>query len=56
MLQKIGRVATSSPGDLPKPGIKAGSPALGADSLLSEAPGKPSEFWTHLGDARAEEL
>ena len=30
-----------SPGDLPKPGIKPGSPALQANSLLSELPGKP---------------
>ena len=30
-----------SPGDLPNPGIKPGSPALQADSLLSESPGKP---------------
>ena len=30
-----------SPGDLPKPGIKPGSSALQADSLLSELPGKP---------------
>ena len=29
-----------SPGDLPDPGIKPGSSALQADSLLSEAPGK----------------
>ena len=28
------------PGDLPDPGIKPGSPALQADSLLSEPPGK----------------
>ena len=28
-----------SPGDLPDPGIKPGSPALQADSLLSEPPG-----------------
>ena len=28
------------PGDLPKPGIKTGSPALQVDSLLSELPGK----------------
>ena len=28
----------SSPGDLPNPGIKPGSPALQADSLLSEPP------------------
>ena len=30
-----------SPGDLPKPGIKSGSPALQAEALLSEPPGKP---------------
>ena len=30
-----------SPGDLPNPGIDPRSPALQADSLLSESPGKP---------------
>ena len=30
-----------SPGDFPDPGIEPGSPALQADSLLSEPPGKP---------------
>ena len=30
-----------SPGDLPDPGIEAGSPTLQADALLSEPPGKP---------------
>ena len=30
-----------SPGDLPQPGIKAGSPALQADSEPFELPGKP---------------
>ena len=30
-----------SPGYLPDPGIEPGSPALQADSLLSELPGKP---------------
>ena len=30
-----------SPGDLPHPGIEPGSPALQADALLSEPPGKP---------------
>ena len=30
-----------SPEDLPHPGIKPRSPALWADSLLSEPPGKP---------------
>ena len=29
------------PGDLPDPGIEPGSPALQADSLPSEPPGKP---------------
>ena len=30
-----------SPGDLPHPGIESWSPALHADSLLTELPGKP---------------
>ena len=30
-----------SPGDLPNPGIKSQSPAMQADSLPSELPGKP---------------
>ena len=30
------------PGDLPNPGINSGSPALQADSLQSEPPGKPT--------------
>ena len=30
-------------GDLPHPGIEPGSPALQADSLLSEPPGKPRQ-------------
>ena len=30
-----------SPGDLPDPGIEPGSPALEADALTSESPGKP---------------
>ena len=29
-----------SPGDLPDPGIESGSPALQADTLTSEPPGK----------------
>ena len=33
-----------SPGDLPDPGIESGSPALQADSLLSETPGKPGVY------------
>ena len=35
-----------SPGDLPNPGIEPGSPALEADALTSEPPGKPPP---HLG-------
>ena len=30
-----------SPGDLPDPGIEPGTPALWADTLTSEPPGKP---------------
>ena len=30
-----------SPGDLPNPGIESRSPALQADALTSELPGKP---------------
>ena len=33
-----------SPGDLPNPGIKPGSPILQADALPSEPPGKPIMF------------
>ena len=40
-----GRLPFLSPGDLPDPGIEPGSPALQADSLPSEPPGKPH---THL--------
>ena len=41
-----------SPGDLPDPGIKPRSPALQADALTSEPPGKPytsflQALWTH---------
>ena len=32
-----------SPGDLPNPGIEPGSPALQADALPSEPPGKPKK-------------
>ena len=35
------RLPFPSPGDLPNPGIKPGSPASQADALLSEPPGKP---------------
>ena len=34
-------VACPSPGDLPDPGIRPRSPALQADSLPAELPGKP---------------
>ena len=34
-------LAFPSPGDLPDPGIESGSPALQADSLLTELLGKP---------------
>ena len=34
-----------SPGDLPHPGIEPGSPALHADSLPSEPPGKTKDCW-----------
>ena len=33
-----------SPGDLPNPGIKPGSPELQTDALLSEPPGKPLDI------------
>ena len=32
-----------SPGDLPDPGIESRSPALQADALSSEPPGKPKQ-------------
>ena len=32
-----------SPGNLPDPGIEPGSPAMQADSLPFEPPGKPTE-------------
>ena len=34
-----------SPGDLPDPGIKPGSPALQPDALTSEPPGKPKDWY-----------
>ena len=37
-------VAISSSGDLPDPGIKPGSPALHANSLPTEPPGKPKVY------------
>ena len=38
-----------SPGDLPHPGIKLGSPALQANSLLSELPTRHEELRTPAG-------
>ena len=40
-------IAIPSPGYLPDPGIKSGSPALQADSLPSEPPGKPIYIIPH---------
>ena len=39
-----------SPGDLPDPGIEPGSPALEADALTSEPPGRPRkpQYFGHL--------
>ena len=39
-----------SPGDLPNPGIEPGSPALDADALTSEPPGKPINKEGSLND------
>ena len=36
------RLSFPSPGDLPNPGIEAGSPALQTDSLPTELQGKPT--------------
>ena len=41
-----------SPGHLPNPGIKPGSPALQVDSLPSELPGKP-QFCIRNSDSKA---
>ena len=41
-----------SPGDLPDPGIKPGSPALQADSLPSEPPRKRSFYKSIVGAIR----
>ena len=42
------RLPFPSPGDLPDPGIKPGSLALQADSLLFGPPGKPGTKTEHL--------
>ena len=36
-----------SPGDLPDPGIESGSPALEADALTSEPPGKYKHMYIY---------
>ena len=36
-----------SPGNLPDPGIESGSPALRADSLLTEPQGKPWHWYIY---------
>ena len=41
-------VAYPSPGDIPNPGIKLGSPALQVDSLPAEPQGKPTVVATHV--------
>ena len=38
-----------SPGELPDPGIELGSPALQADSLPAELPGKPIQVLSDEG-------
>ena len=43
-----------SPGDLPDQGMERGSPALQADSLLSEPPGK-SVYMVYLWDQSTDE-
>ena len=43
-VRTLERAAFPSPGDLPNPGIELGSPALQADSLPTEPPGKLSGF------------
>ena len=37
-------IAISFSRDIPNPGIEPGSPALGADALTSEPPGKPLNY------------
>ena len=42
------RLPFPSPGNLPNPGIKSGSPLLQADSLLSKPPRKPPQTYFFL--------
>ena len=39
------------PGDFPDPGIESRSPALQADALMSEPPGKPILLWPKVNPA-----
>ena len=45
-----------SPGDLPDPGVEPRSPALQADALSSEPPGKPRRGVISKGESRRREL
>ena len=45
----MSRLPSPSPGDLPDPGVKPGSLALQADSLLSKPPGKPKMTKSRCG-------
>ena len=47
------RLPFPSPGDLPNPGIEPGSPALQADALSSEPPGKPSYYYAAAAAAKS---
>ena len=46
-------VAFPSPGDFPKWGVKPGSPALQADSLPSEPPGKPLKAFIQFSSVQS---
>ena len=46
------RLPFPSPGDLPNPWIELRSPALQANALLSEPPGKPYVIETNVQNAR----
>ena len=46
------RLPFPPPGDLPDPGVEPKSPALQADSLPSELPGKPNSRWPETKPGR----
>ena len=48
------RVPFSSPGDLPDLGVEPESPALQADSLAAEPPGKPQSWGAYQGNDLSE--